>query len=205
MGVLVDKNYFRELTAAVPQNVCRRAGCRYEDKAKAFTLTVWGEEYAVYPLGRKIERHGVEPADIDDLLGLFIIYYLLNCKDLNTSGEWVSEKDMRGGVTFFRGPHKIPTELISARFNRNLSGFGRRCRQLNGSPLAMADGAYSFSITHRIPIAVLFWDGDDDFPAEAKILFDRTITAHLTLDIVFSLADVVCRRIAGMNRHSQLH
>jgi hypothetical protein len=69
----------------------------------------------------------------------------------------------------------------------------------------MADGAYSFSITHRIPIAVLFWDGDDDFPAEAKILFDRTITAHLTLDIVFSLADVVCRRIAGMNRHSQLH
>jgi hypothetical protein len=50
----------------------------------------------------------------------------------------------------------------------------------------------------RIPVAVLLWDGDEDFSAESKVLFDRSIAEHLTLDIIFSLADIVCRRVAGI-------
>jgi hypothetical protein len=59
----------------------------------------------------------------------------------------------------------------------------------------MADAAYGFSITEHLPAAVLYWKGDDDFPPEAKIIFDKTIATDLPLDIVFSLAVEICRRI----------
>jgi hypothetical protein len=38
--------------------------------------------------------------------------------------------------------------------------------------------------------------GDDEFPSESKLLFDKSITAHLALDIIYALAQEVCGRVA---------
>ena len=132
-------------------------------------------------------------AEIDTLhFQLFSVHYLLNARAIERSNEWVSEKDLPGGATFFRGPHAIPTQLIAKRFGNATDQFERVCRQLQGVPLAMADAAFRFEISPRIPAAVLYWCGDDDFPAESKLLFDRTIKAHCALDIIFALAVGIC-------------
>ena len=69
------------------------------------------------------------------------------------------------------------------------------CENLDGVPLDMADAAYVFKITPRIPVAVLYWAGDDDFPADSKLLYDKSITEHLASDIVFALAIDICARV----------
>ena len=56
---------------------------------------------------------------------------------------------------------------------------GKGANSLGGQPLPMADAAYSFQVTPRTPVAVLYWQGDDDFPPEAKILFDRSLAGYL--------------------------
>ena len=61
----------------------------------------------------------------------------------------------------------------------------------------MADAAYSFRMTPRIPVAVLYWIGDEDFPAESKILYDKTIAEHLAPDIIYALAVGTCDRIGN--------
>ena len=45
-------------------------------------------------------------------------------------------------------------------------------------------------------MAVLYWRGDDDFPAECKLLYDRTIQEHLAADIVYALGVGICRTLA---------
>jgi hypothetical protein len=64
-----------------------------------------------------------------------------------------------------------------------------------GTSLDMADASFSFDITPAIPVAVLFWDGDEDFPAESKILFDKSIADLLAPDIVLAMSFEVCSRI----------
>ena len=49
----------------------------------------------------------------------------------------------------------------------------------------------------RTHIKLLYWDGDDEFSPEAKILFDASIAEHLTLDIIFALAVYICERIGS--------
>jgi hypothetical protein len=66
----------------------------------------------------------------------------------------------------------------------------------------MADVAYRFDIVPRIPVGVLYWQGDEDFPAEAKILYDQTITAHLASDIVYALAVGICERFKSFELNS---
>jgi hypothetical protein len=193
----IDGSYFIELAEKNPEEVCRLALCDYDPIKKGYRISVWGEDYGIYPRESQIIRLQENNPDVGHLLGLFIIYYLLRAKDMSISKEWISEKDIPGGPTFFRGPHKIPTQIIEKRYENNVEEFKEVCEQLDGIPLDMADAAYAFEITPRIPVAVQFWDKDDEFSAEAKLLFDRTIAEQLAPDIVFCLTVEICRRIGG--------
>ncbi len=192
----IDTCHFQDLAEMDPEDVCRRALCRYDSGTGGYTLSVWGEDYGIYPGASKIIRLSNDKSDIKTLFGLFMVHYLLTAKEIPITKEWISEKDIPGGATFFRGPHEIPAYLIEKRYGDNVNVFCDVCEQLGGTPLDMADKAFSFKIAPRIPVAILLWKGDDEFPAESKMLFDRSIIEHLALDIVFSLAVGVCTKIA---------
>ena len=191
----ISPSYFLELAQTNPEDVCRHALCDYDPMTKGYRISVWGEAFGIYPREFKIIRLQDDKQKVSRLLGLFIVYYLVRSKDIGISKEWISEKDIPGGPTFFRGPHKIPTHIIENRYENNIKEFKEKCEKLQGIPLNMADAAYEFRIAPRIPVAVQFWDGDEDFPAESKILFDKTIIEHLSPDIIFCLAVEICNKI----------
>jgi hypothetical protein len=196
MAYPVDKLFFQQLAQKDPKEICRRALCRYDWDQKKYRLSIWQDEYAVYPFESKIEQlnQDVSPKT-HDYLFIFIIHYLLSVKAIWPLKKWISEKEMPSGGAFFRGPHEIPTHLISKNFANDIKAFKVRCKNLSGTPLDMADAAYSFQITPRIPIAVLFWQGDEDFDDEAKLLFDPSIARYLALDAIYALAVYVCAKI----------
>ncbi len=195
MKTSVDKLFFEELAGKNPEDVCRRALCRYDVESKCYFLSVWGDDYAICPNESTIRRLTKRLQRPHDFLDVFIIHYLLKAKEIEICNDWISEKDIPGGAAFFRGPHEIPSNIIAARYKEDLGEFRKCCEQLDGVPLNMADVAYVFKITPIIPVAVLFWEGDDDFPPESKLLFDKSLSGLLALDIIFALAADVCARI----------
>ena len=199
MADIIDKSYFLELEKATPETLCSQGKCRYSVDTHQYSLEIWSDQLVIDPINKRIDH--AKTNDLPhDYLDLFAIYYLLRAKGIPLQGEWVSEKDLPGGPTFFRGPHLIPTDLISKQFGNDLQKFQLRCAQLGGAPIDMADAAFCFSITADIPVAVLYWTGDEDFPPEAKILYDRSIAQQLSLDIVWALAVGVCARIGGKGK-----
>ena len=196
----IDNIHFQELARQDPADVCRRTFCRYDAAKKFYALTVWGDDYAVYPQDLKIEGIGNNLQGPYAFLHLFIIHYLLHWQAVDPSGEWASEKDIPGGATFFRGPHAIPTQRIAERYGNDLEEFSRKCEQLHGVQLDLADRSYRFAITEHLPVAILYWQGDDEFSPEAKILYDKAITKQLAADVVFALAVEICARLSG--RHA---
>ena len=195
MPKIIDDVYFEELAERDPDEVRRRTFCRYNPVERSYLLQVWGNDYAIFPHERRtvcLDSHGYHP---HPFFHLFIIYYLLRSKTTMPSNEWISEKDLPGGATFFRGPHEIPTRMITEQFGNGIESFHKKCTELHGVALDMADAAYRFDIVPDIPVAVLYWGGDNEFQPEAKIMYDRTISAHLTLDIVFALVVEICSRI----------
>jgi len=191
----IDAIHFQELARMNPEEVCRRTSCHYDYSNKCYLQPVWDFELNVYAEKAKIDCTGNSKPH--EYFCLFAVHYLLKAKAIEISGNWISEKDIPGGPTFFRGPHEIPTNLISNRFGNDVSEFSRVCEQFSGTPLDMADAAYRFEITPKIPVAVLYWTGDEDFPAESKLLYDQTITEHLASDIVYALAVGICKRLGG--------
>ncbi|TKB10047.1 DUF3786 domain-containing protein [Desulforhopalus sp. IMCC35007] len=197
MTEFIANIHFQALAEKDPQDVCRRTGCHYNVADACYSLPVWGSTCTIYPHSSVIHYREQKDQLFHEYFSLFAMHYLLGAKNIEISGKWVSEKDFAGGTTFFRGPHEIPTHLISQKYLNTVSGFVKRCELLRGGPLDMADAAYCFKITSGIPVAVLYWAGDEDFPAESKILYDSTIVEHLALDIVYALAVGICHRLAG--------
>jgi len=195
MPDLIDRMYFEQLSTLDPAEVCARASCTYDGANRFYTVAVWDQNYRVYPHLMQVEPAGDGAEKLHPYFDLFLVHYLLRAKAITPVGQWISEKDIPGGATFFRGPHAIPTESLSGRFGNDLQAFKSRCEQLGGLPLDLADAAFVFAIAPRIPVAVLYWEGDEEFPAEAKVLFDQTVAQHLAADIVFAAAVGICERL----------
>ncbi len=192
MADYVDKRLFADLASADPQQVIS-ADCRYLKDEKNYSVNVWGEQYVVSPLGETITLTEII-AEHHDMMFVFVVNYLLAEKKSSPQGEWISEKDLVGGVTFFRGPHEVPTHYITQVFGDNLVHFRRSCENLGGTPIDMADVAFAFPLVDSIQAALLYWHGDEDFPAACKVLLDSSVN-HLALDIIYALLTGICLRV----------
>lgn len=195
MIMSIDNDYFYELSNKNPEDVCRLALCTYDAGMKRYILTIWGEDYGIYPHEGKILRLKNDNLIRDEFLGVLIAHYLLHAKESEIKKEWISEKDILGGPIFFRGMHKIPTAYIAEKYENDFQEFNSVCQQRHGKSKNMADAAYSFLIAPRIPVLVQFWNKDDEFMAECKMLFDKSISDHLALEVIFGLSVVVCSGI----------
>ncbi|SLM28541.1 conserved hypothetical protein [Desulfamplus magnetovallimortis] len=205
MPELIDRIFFDDLKKQSPEDVCKRTLSSWNQVERCYEITVWNQKCVINPEQYKIDwikENGKEEnkdraGELHEYFSLFAIHYLLTSKEINLSEKWISEKDIPGGSTFFRGPHEVPTNLVTQKFSKQIDKFKERCEAMHGTPIKMADAAYKFIIAPRIPVALLFWDCDEDFPAEAKLLYDKTIIDHLALDIIFALAVGFCEQFAG--------
>lgn len=107
MAELIDKGHFTELAKLDPRDVCRRASCAFDETGNCYTLPIWNTAYRIYPDTDMVECAD-EAGALHEYFSLFAVQYLLTSRETTPTGEWISEKDMVGGVTFFRGPMQFP-------------------------------------------------------------------------------------------------
>ena len=195
MSERIDKINFLDLKSCDPEDIVLRTGCKFDETRGQYNVKVWGNNYCVDLNKCEVRPERSELKTYNEYLYLFILYFLMKSKNILPSGVWVSEKDISGGAAFFRGPHTIPVNQIAGRFGDNIDLFKKECENLGGISIELADAAFTFQITPTIPVAVLYWQGDEDFPSDARLLFDRTIEHHLPLDIIYALSVEVCHAL----------
>ncbi|MBF0200983.1 MAG: DUF3786 domain-containing protein [Desulfamplus sp.] len=195
MTTLISPLFFDQLSQMKPDAVCERSLCTFNSATGTYELTVWNHKYLVRPHEYMIHSNPLKNGDakLHPYFDIFIIHYLLSVKNISASGIWISEKDIPGGSTFFRGPHEIPTHLVTEKF-ADAREFLQGTRALQGVAVDnMGDAAVILEITPRIPVMVIYWERDEDFPAESKILYDETIIQHFPADVVYALAFGICQ------------
>lgn len=193
----LDARFFDRLAEMNPSEVAAKSLAKYDASSGVYRIVALNEEFEVNTKTREIRSVGENGRPVSVELGLAIIFYLMQCDGSEVSGKWISEKEIKGGIQFFRGPHTIPTAPIAATCADGFDSVKEAALKLGGSPIDMGDAAYVFKALPRAPIAVVLWRGDEEFPPECKILMDRTIENHLPLDVIFGLAIEIARRLTG--------
>lgn len=197
MVSIIDPVHFKDLAAKDPNKIVRCTGAVWDSRVLEYRIKVWGVSHTVDLAAKQVRAKNSGRFLPSAYMDLFIVHYLMTSSNLDPAGDWVSEKDIPGGSAFFRGPHTLPVGDIARTFGMDIKGFEASCTRLGGRPLVMGDAAFVFDITPKLPVAVLLWLGDEDFGAEAGLLFDGTIARHLALDIIYALGVLVCNTLCA--------
>ena len=66
--------------------------------------------------------------------------------------------------------------------------------------MGSADVAMYFQILPRVPVMLMFWDAEpeESFEAEARLLFDETITDHLDIESILFLSERLQQLLCGV-------
>jgi hypothetical protein len=190
--------YWESLVKAVPSEVCQRTGATYSQDRKGYFLPVLNRKYLILPAEKRMwcmRGDLCEEEKLRDYFFLMVLLYLLKAKEGEPTHTWVSEKELRGGTTFFRGPHTLRTEELKENFGRDADAFWEAGRRLGGVELLFGDKAFAVTVFPKVPLAYLLWKESEEFPAQVKVLFDSTIQDYFSLDGIWCIVAEVSRRL----------
>jgi hypothetical protein len=196
----VDPSYWEKLLQIHPTDVCNRTEAIYHPTWEGFVLPVYHLRYLILPKEKKILRMGWNDRPVEEDLSFFfsltVLVYLTEAQNVKLSHTWISEKDLKGGSTFFRGPHRLEVEELEAKYGRDPEAFLRAGQRLGGSEILYGDKAFALEVFPRVALAYILWRGDEEFAPRIGVLFDSTIQSHLPLDIIWCLVAETSRRLA---------
>lgn len=68
--------------------------------------------------------------------------------------------------------------------------------------MGSADVAFHFQVLPRVPVMLMFWgaEAEEGFEAEAKLLFDETVTDHLDIESIMFLSERLQQLLCGMTQ-----
>ena len=192
-GYEPDPLLWVQLESEMPEDICRRALVRY-DQERGFLLPFLNQIFQILPKKREIValKSGIQQFKSFEL-DLIIITYLLKAETIGLEGEMVNEKQIPGGEAFFRGPHLLSTNPMEELFGQDRESFLRAGKRLNGEERELGDAAICLPVFPRVPVTLILWVKDDEFPARITVNFDRTISRHLPLDIIWTVVNVVSK------------
>ncbi len=129
---------------------------------------------------------------------VLILHYLSATEIPEITGRWISYREIPGAAFYFGAFIKRAVEPLKKVFGQNLSGFSRAAEKLHGVKIENGDAAFEFKVLPAVPLQLILWTSDEEFPAEANILFDNTIGQILSPEDVAWLAGMLVYRLMAL-------
>ena len=176
-----------------PRDVCSSAGASYDPLSRSYTLRSFGIDFTVSPEVREITSGDARSMlfldRYKDFFRLSVLYYLTSAKDIPATGRLIRPLDVKGGQRFFSGTHVLPLDQIADRFGQDKVSFVAQGLKFGAEIAAFGDAAVRLYPLPRVPVTVILYVQDEEYPARATLFFDSTVDFQLSLsDIVWSVS-----------------
>jgi Domain of unknown function (DUF3786)/Putative Fe-S cluster len=164
----------------------------------AIELTFLGDKYRITK-ERIIDKGGKEPVPFLSIL----IYNHLSMPDPPAlSGEWITFSSVPASHAKDKAWAGHVEEVIAKHFTGNIEGLKQACERIGGVPRSIKgshDIAYEFRFFPRYPALLLFYDAvlEEDFPAQCKLLLDKTVDKYLDIESIVVLGEEFAGRMTA--------
>ena len=137
---------------------------------KEFFLRMLGREYAI-----RHPAYAIRPLDGGTVPGLpaqtFLLRYLLESRDVAWQGQWKTFREMPWGEMYIKPYTGRVLTRAAFTFGTRLPKFKAACEKMQALPLSHGDAGYQFDLIGGYRMQILVWEGDDEFPPNAQVLY----------------------------------
>jgi len=179
-------------------DVCRRTAAGFDEKAEAYLLHCFGVDFHVNPCEMLIacpsDKGALFLGKLKDFFRIAVLWYMSNARDIPPSGRLIRPIDVKGGHRFSAGTHLLPVSAIAEKYARDKEGFTVRGQKYGAEVLAgYGDASIRLHPLPRVPVTMILWTEDEEFPPRVDLFFDSTCEFQLALsDVVWAVAMMSC-------------
>jgi len=132
---------------------------------------------------------------------VLLLHYLVGAGDSHeekAGGEWISFQDLPEGRFYMDSFIKRAKEPLLRAFGSDTKKMAELAvRIYNASPMEFGDFSVVVRALPMVPVVLVLWQGDDEFPPEGNILFDSNISGILPVEDIALLAGLVVYPLIG--------
>jgi len=186
------------LPARDPESLCLNAGAEFMALKTGGNITL---PFFLQPVNITYPEGRVEYEDKEAKLSLqeqgLILHYLLGARAILLTNELITFREIPSGGFYYQPFLKRAQVPLVQTFGSDHELFLKAGKKLGGIDAKLGDVSLTFRSFPRIPITMILWKEDDEFPPEGNILFDASIKHFLGgEDIAFLAGTVVYKLMA---------
>ena len=151
-----------------------------------------------FPQGTVEAQNGQGPIPLRE--EILILHYLEKASGAPLAGRWASFSEIPGGAFYH------PVFLMRCKsplirfFGEAPEALWSVAKEVGGEPLNLGDVGVKIQVFPLVPLALVLWRGDAEFPAEGSILFDASVNDYLPAEDTVILAETVVWKLIKANR-----
>ncbi len=131
-----------------------------------------------------------------------ILHYLNGICSLKNHGiaeEWVSFQDIPEGMFYMDAFIKRAKIPLVQTFGNNAAKMVEIAKKAyKAEDIDFGDHSALVKALPFVPVVLVLWEGDDEFPPEGNLLFDKSISDILSAEDIAALAGMVVYPMIGM-------
>jgi hypothetical protein len=159
-----------------------------EVKMEDEQLALWhfGRQFAVNRTDGTITvLSDVKPVDITPKLNIYTLFWYCSPNAL-PAGEWAAFRDLKDGAPFNKAFQSGILDPLATTFTGNKDRLISAAQKLRGQ--CLPDNSLLIPAFDCMPVKLNFWDADDEFPAQANLLFDKNATDYIHIESIVTIA-----------------
>ena len=187
--------HYEELFRGVePQEAADRTGAKWD--GNEFYVNLLGREYAIshpqYAL-RALDGGALPPLPVQT----FLLRYLLESKAASWSGEWKTFREMPWGEMYIKPYTGRVLTRAAFTFGTRLTAFKAAAEKMGALAVAHGDAGYEFDLIGNFKMRILVWEGDDEFPPNAQVLYSDNFATGFAAEDRVVAGDILISVIRG--------
>ena len=175
-----------------PEKTAQRLGIQWD--GKEFYVNLLGRAFAishpVYAL-RALDGQALPPLPTQT----FLLRYLLEGKKMPWTGAWKTFREMPWGEMYIKPYTGRVLTRAAFTFGTKVAAFRAACEKMGAVSVSHGDAGYQFCLLGEYQMQVLVWEGDEEFPPNAQILYsdnfadgfaaeDRVVAGDILISMV---------------------
>lgn len=184
---------------------CHKSGARHTivDSQELIIVEYLNQSYQVTlpDIQVSLVDSGTEVPIKDKIL---LLHYLTQAKGVPIANKFIAFKELPEGANYSSTFSKRSIEPLIKYFGREPQRLIETAERLGGRKADHGDVAVTINVFSRVPITIVLWQGDEEFPPRSNILFDATIPDYLFTEDITVLCETITWKLVKFLREGSV-
>jgi len=173
---------------------CRQSGAQYRAAEKIIIIGYLNQPYRITLPDVEISMMKKED-EVPLRDKILILHYLTLAKGTPLTNKVIAFKELPEGANYSPTFYQRSIKPLVDNFSHEPERLLATARAFGGQEADFGDAAVTINAFLRVPITLVLWRGDDEFPPEGNILFDSTISDYLPTEDIAVICEAITRKL----------